>query len=47
MKKIVKQQPFPKSKLIKVQLNRQTIIYIKHLSALKTWLERFPEAKVI
>jgi len=47
MKKKTLQQPMPKHKLIKVQLNRQTVIYIRHLSALKTWIERYPEAKVV
>jgi hypothetical protein len=34
-------------KLIKVQLDYKTTVFIAHLSALKSWLVRFPNAKVI
>ncbi len=35
----------PKS--IKVQLDHKTIITISRMEALKAWLYRFPEAKVL
>jgi len=35
----------PKS--IKVQLDHKTVITITRMEALKTWLYRFPDAKVL
>jgi hypothetical protein len=34
-------------KLIKVQLDSKTFIYLRNISALKIWLVRYPDATVI
>jgi hypothetical protein len=34
-------------KLIKVQLDYKTTVFISRLSSLKLWIERYPNAKVI
>jgi hypothetical protein len=39
-------QPTPKAK-IRVQLDARTVITLPHMSSLKLWKERYPDAKVI
>jgi len=34
-------------KLIKVRLDYRTFITLDHISSLKLWLERYPDAKVL
>lgn len=35
------------AKLIKVQLDAKTFIYLRNISGLKIWLVRYPDATVI
>jgi hypothetical protein len=35
------------NELIKVQLDYRTIIYVKSMNALQSWLSRYPKAKVL
>lgn len=39
--------PAPNPKSIKVQLDYKTVITISRIEALKAWLYRFPDAKVL
>ena len=34
-------------KLIKVQLDSKTFIYLRNITALKIWLVRYPDATII
>lgn len=45
-KNLILTQPNPKAK-IRVQLDARTTITLPHMSALKLWIDRFPDAKVI
>lgn len=44
IKEIIKKS---KRKLINVRLDHSTIMTLSRMSSLKTWLKRYPEAKVI
>ena len=45
-KNLILTQPTPKAK-IRVQLDSRTVITLPHMSSLKLWKERYPDAKVI
>jgi hypothetical protein len=45
-KNLILTQPTPKAR-IRVQLDARTVITLPHMSALKLWKDRFPNAKVI
>lgn len=52
MKKPTKDQKDPSKKLslgerIKLQINRNTIVIVKTKEALKMWMSRHPDAKII
>lgn len=46
-KKTVPPMKVQTQKMIKVQLDYKTVITISHIEKLKSWLNRFPGAKVI
>ncbi|HLG35059.1 MAG TPA: hypothetical protein VI757_09280 [Bacteroidia bacterium] len=39
-------QPTPKAK-IRVQLDARTVITLPHMSSLKLWKDRYPDAKIL
>jgi hypothetical protein len=43
----MKKKPKPTSELIKIQVDSKTTITVRTPAAVKVWLARYPEAKII